>query len=184
MTLAGGVGGGAKRDTTVGAIRKTVITSMCTGAVVMAGLGAASYHGGVPANQVRFGSLRGVPQEPELKAAVIRGYCHVVLCRPIPAGAMSDAEWQFGPFSAKRLYWGATEAQGISIQFWVPLVVLLLYPGLATARFLVRQRGRRKRGECLQCGYCLRGLVEPRCPECGRPFAPFAASRSVAVVST
>jgi hypothetical protein len=25
---------------------------------------------------------------------------------------------------------------------------------------------------CLQCGYLLRGLREPRCPECGRVFAP------------
>jgi len=25
---------------------------------------------------------------------------------------------------------------------------------------------------CLGCGYSLRGLTEPRCPECGRPFDP------------
>ena len=25
---------------------------------------------------------------------------------------------------------------------------------------------------CLGCGYDLRGLPEPRCPECGRPFDP------------
>ncbi len=25
---------------------------------------------------------------------------------------------------------------------------------------------------CLGCGYSLRGLAEPRCPECGRPFDP------------
>gem|GEM_PF-2832980 len=23
---------------------------------------------------------------------------------------------------------------------------------------------------CLECGYCLRGLTSPRCPECGTPF--------------
>ncbi len=27
-------------------------------------------------------------------------------------------------------------------------------------------------GRCRQCGYLLRGLTEPRCPECGRPFDP------------
>ena len=25
---------------------------------------------------------------------------------------------------------------------------------------------------CVQCGYLLRGLTEPRCPECGTPFDP------------
>ncbi len=25
-------------------------------------------------------------------------------------------------------------------------------------------------GQCLQCGYALRGLISNRCPECGRPF--------------
>lgn len=35
-------------------------------------------------------------------------------------------------------------------------------------------RGRRSRGEprCRRCGYCLIGIVEPRCPECGNPFDP------------
>ncbi len=27
-------------------------------------------------------------------------------------------------------------------------------------------------GRCRECGYLLRGLTEPRCPECGRPFDP------------
>src|SRR5882724_2648295 len=26
------------------------------------------------------------------------------------------------------------------------------------------------RGFCWDCDYCLRGLIESRCPECGRPF--------------
>lgn len=25
---------------------------------------------------------------------------------------------------------------------------------------------------CKHCGYCLRGLLKPRCPECGTPFEP------------
>src|SRR5881227_2425125 len=27
-------------------------------------------------------------------------------------------------------------------------------------------------GTCWECGYSLRGLLTPRCPECGRPFDP------------
>lgn len=30
------------------------------------------------------------------------------------------------------------------------------------------------RGHCARCGYCLRGLLEARCPECGNPFHPSA----------
>jgi hypothetical protein len=31
---------------------------------------------------------------------------------------------------------------------------------------------RRLEGKCVRCGYLLRGLTEPRCPECGTPFNP------------
>jgi len=31
---------------------------------------------------------------------------------------------------------------------------------------------RRLEGKCARCGYLLRGLPEPRCPECGTPFNP------------
>lgn len=34
------------------------------------------------------------------------------------------------------------------------------------------ERIRRTRGLCAKCGYSLRGLLEPRCPECGTPFDP------------
>jgi hypothetical protein len=33
-----------------------------------------------------------------------------------------------------------------------------------------RKIRRRRRGLCVYCGYDLRGLVEPRCPECGMAF--------------
>lgn len=35
----------------------------------------------------------------------------------------------------------------------------------------VRARHRRRNGLCEGCGYCLRGLIELRCPECGRRFS-------------
>ncbi len=31
-------------------------------------------------------------------------------------------------------------------------------------------------GHCIRCGYNLRGLSEPRCPECGCPFEPTPSS--------
>ncbi len=35
-----------------------------------------------------------------------------------------------------------------------------------------RAPGRPNPWECLECGYLLYGLTEPRCPECGRVFDP------------
>ena len=55
---------------------------------------------------------------------------------------------------------------------WVPVVLLLAYPTLAYIRGPIQTRRRRRRNECVRCGYSLVGLPEPRCPECGRPIEP------------
>ena len=57
--------------------------------------------------------------------------------------------------------WIGDFAKGMGL--WVVLAVVL-------AHFLfVRRRVRKDGGECLcrKCGYILKGLSEPRCPECG-----------------
>lgn len=48
------------------------------------------------------------------------------------------------------------------------LYIAVLY---RVTRNYIRQR-RYKAGYCGVCRYQLRGLVEPRCPECGTPFDP------------
>lgn len=53
--------------------------------------------------------------------------------------------------------------------FGVPLVI--------AARRGWRKRDRRRRGLCLGCGYDLRGLPEPRCPECGKSCAEQTPSK-------
>lgn len=52
---------------------------------------------------------------------------------------------------------------GLTMAFWTfgPGVVLL---------FFRMKRQREETGICLKCGYDLRGLDQPRCPECGTPF--------------
>lgn len=55
---------------------------------------------------------------------------------------------------------------GIVAAFWT------FGPGVAMLLLAVRIRRVMRSGCCIQCGYDLRGLSEPRCPECGTPFSP------------
>lgn len=67
-----------------------------------------------------------------------------------------------------------TEAYSLRVWFplWVPFALCSIWPVLAFSRGPWRRSGRRIKGFCLGCGYNLTGLVEPRCPECGRPTPP------------
>jgi len=75
----------------------------------------------------------------------------------------NDSWLWYRDFGNRPGFW-STE---IHVPAWAVLFVLALYPTiwLASKRF-VRHR-RRKRNECIRCGYSLTGLPEPRCPECG-----------------
>ncbi len=55
----------------------------------------------------------------------------------------------------------------VRFPLWVPLILFSIWPAAAFIRGPVRRYRRRKRGLCLQCGYNLTGVPEPRCPECG-----------------
>ena len=51
------------------------------------------------------------------------------------------------------------------------LVSLLVLPqALRWAWLKLRTRSRLSNGLCIDCGYNLTGVTEPRCPECGQPF--------------
>ena len=77
--------------------------------------------------------------------------------------------------SLKRFHWG------IAGQLYAPDVWLFAFP-LAPLALVLSAWGcypflpqyrcwqRRRIGLCIRCGYCLKGLVEARCPECGHPF--------------
>jgi hypothetical protein len=55
----------------------------------------------------------------------------------------------------------------VSVPLW-PLLLVAAYLAIREVRRVSLQR--KRRGHCKNCGYDLRGLPEPRCPECGSPF--------------
>ena len=62
---------------------------------------------------------------------------------------------------------GSLKALGFGIGWGtVPIAVGVVAYGLMTRRYY---RARSQDGEtrCRKCGYILRGITEPRCPECG-----------------
>ncbi len=64
---------------------------------------------------------------------------------------------------------------GVRTWMWVPIAILAVYPISTFSRERIRQRVRlvrSRRGQCLDCGYNLTGLPEPRCPECGSAIRP------------
>ncbi len=57
--------------------------------------------------------------------------------------------------------------KGTEVPLWFPFVIFSAYPAIAFVRGPLRRRRRRKRGECVACGYDLTGNVSGVCPECG-----------------
>lgn len=54
------------------------------------------------------------------------------------------------------------------IPLWIPLLPLIALAAL----LFYRDRTRRVPGFCRKCGYDLRAITAPRCPECGTPTVP------------
>lgn len=61
-------------------------------------------------------------------------------------------------------------AAWVRAPLWLPILCFLCAPIVSIARTLRLSR-RRRRNECLKCGYNLTGNVSGECPECGRSIA-------------
>jgi len=140
-------------------------------ALVVAGTvtaGVVSYWRGLPDNTLW---IPVTTAKKQVQAAMVRGTLHVVYSSPTtqPTGNMKT-EKHFGPFYVKQVTFGMTEASGAGVPFWSIAGVAMVYPSMALAMGPLRRRRRRKRNQCIRCGYSLQGLTERRCPECGRGF--------------
>ena len=64
----------------------------------------------------------------------------------------------------------------VEFAFAFPLQLFVMFAIIQLAMLYVAHRlgpvVRRLEGKCARCGYMLRGLPEPRCPECGTLFNP------------
>ncbi len=76
--------------------------------------------------------------------------------RPSPPWGFSGTMW-------------VVESSFLRLPVW-PLAILLVVPPIQNSIYERRRLRRKKRNECLDCGYNLTGLIEPRCPECGCSF--------------
>jgi hypothetical protein len=154
-------------------IRKTFVTLLLTGALGTLVLGMVSYWKGIPANEIW---INAADDRPRVRVALINGTLHAVHSAPRDQVTAGDGEVRFGPFYAKRVLVGSLRASGVGVPFWLVFAMLAIGPTAAFMRGPLRRRRRRKRGECIHCGYSLTGLTELRCPECGRPFTPHTAA--------
>lgn len=94
----------------------------------------------------------------------------VVETHSLPANMFpTSARFHLGRSSIPN--WSHFNRIRFSFPLWVPSLLLLtwgVYPFLFRPRYRRwREHQRQRRGLCVSCGYDLRGLPEPRCPECG-----------------
>ena len=89
---------------------------------------------------------------------------------PIDRLVVGLSEKRWWPHFEKVDY-GHSQATTLTSPLWslVVVFVLTLLPCFYAVPFY-RHRQRKRLGLCIQCGYNLYGLTEPRCPECWAPF--------------
>ena len=82
--------------------------------------------------------------------------------------------WAWDPWIASNTS-PPVQVNYFRIPVWLPVVLLLLSPIRGVVRGPWVQRRRHRRNQCTHCGYSLKGLPEPRCPECGSAIELLAA---------
>ncbi len=75
-------------------------------------------------------------------------------------------------------------AYTLELPFWFITAALAAYPVVHLVGRWRRTRHRLRDNLCLNCGYSLFGLPEPRCPECNTAFDPSSLSEAGLCVET
>ncbi len=63
--------------------------------------------------------------------------------------------------------WGRVLSRSFYMPLWAPPLLFAAYPAVAFVRGPLRRWRRRRKGQCVTCGYNLTGNTSGRCPECG-----------------
>jgi predicted RNA-binding Zn-ribbon protein involved in translation (DUF1610 family) len=91
----------------------------------------------------------------------------------VPAAPQSSShKWQWGPFFYRSTSYYDIDWKHFlfALPGWLAVALFLAYPLFVFFRVPWLRRRRRKNGQCIACGYDLRGNVSGQCPECGRKF--------------
>jgi hypothetical protein len=88
--------------------------------------------------------------------------------RTDPGSRIPPKKIDLGSFQLSSTFHNPLRVTLLVAPFWLPSLLFVLLVG-GPLFFLWRRRTcRRWAGHCPACGYSLTGLLEPRCPECGR----------------
>jgi hypothetical protein len=102
---------------------------------------------------------------------------------PHPRSQVAGSHGSCGGLSWRNVAYGAADGSirervwALKVPHWLILSTTGLPPVVAAVRSShrrIRRTARAQRGQCLRCGYDLRG-VTGRCPECGEPAAAGAS---------
>ncbi len=83
------------------------------------------------------------------------------------APAVIETRKHWGNFGYSTSAFGLYENYSVRAPFWAIMLLFASYPTLAFLRGPLRRQRRRKRNECIHCGYNLTGNLSGTCPECG-----------------
>jgi len=119
---------------------------------------------------VEYSTVEGRDPRITHRRAVMDPLAHIGQRRAV---AWAQPLWTGGDILAKP---EAAQTQTVTLyahrtlfnlSLWPLVVLLMIYPAIAFVRGPVRRHRRRKRSQCVQCGYNLTGNVTGICPEMG-----------------